>query len=195
MTDQTDYRFSVEHDGTITRARAYRLPSDWTSDTWTHYWDMDTMTAFIDGGYRDGVYAVTGCDNDETERAIAAFKAEQDTLRGASDGLDRLAKRLADNTDARFIHVSLDRGADLYALAWSGDPDNAWRDEIEAVNCGDVWRIECEEFLPYVGEHGAWLSSDEYPEEFYGEDKATSEFARIFPLTEFPAENMVSATD
>lgn len=200
MYEHTDYRFTVNTEPyattpTITRGRAYQLPSDWCADSWSHYWDGTDMVAFIDGDYRDGIYPVKGCDNDETDRAIAAFKAEQDTLTGSSDGLHRLAKRLTDNPDAKFICVGLDRGTDLYALSWDGDPSGDWAREIEAVNYGDIWRIEVEEFQPGMGMGGGdWVPCDEYSEEFYGEDKALAEFARIFEMAEFPAEMMIEAS-
>lgn len=188
----SDYRFSVsEHDGTITRARLYRL-GDEGGDSWRWYWEGDGQVAFIDGDRRDGVYALT--DNEDTERAIAAFKAERDY--DQSGALDRVAVRITEQSNARFICVGLDRGTDLYALAWGGDPNGEWRDEIEAVNWGDIYRIECEEFQPGFGVAGGdWVPADEYPEEFYGEDKAMAEFARIFPLTEFPADLLVTAGD
>lgn len=197
-----DYRFSIdENTGTITRARAYRLPSEWTSDEWGHYFGEDTV-AFYDEGYR-GLRAYEGewgTDTEGCDRAMVAYSTEQDNLPRSEGAMKRLAVRLTGQTDQRdpaadFIRVGLDRGVDFYVLTYNGDPDRSFAREIEAVNEGDIWRIECEEFLPYIGEHGAWLSSDDYPEQFYGEDKALTEFARVFGLTEFPAETLVTAGD
>lgn len=196
---QTDYRFDIsEHDGTITRARAYRLPSEWTTDEWRHYWDGVEVPAFIDEGYR-GRRVLNGTNAEEdSERAIIAYDHERIGAPGGEGALGRLAVRLTEQTDqrepsARFICVGLDRGSDLYVLSWGGDPDNEWRDEIEALNYGDIWRIECEEYRPGFGMGGSdWVTTEEYPEQFYGEDKARSEFERIFPLDAFPAEKIIS---
>ena len=189
MYDREDetWRFWVnDNDGTIMRGRLYQLPDD-DGDQWRWYWDGDGMVAFIDGGYRDGTYAVT--ENDDTERAITAYRYS------GSDALDKLAPRLADNPEARFIKVSLDRGSDLYALAWGGDPEGEWRDEIEAVYHGDVWRIEVEENVSLLPGEYEWHPADDVPEEAYGEDKAQAWFEKEFPLAEFPAHLLVEGSD
>ena len=188
MEHSSEWRFFVnENDGTIYRGRLYRLPDD-SGDTWRDYWDGDLMVAFIDGGYRDGTYAVT--ENDGTEQAITAYRWS------GEEALQRLAPRLADNPDAVFIHVGLDRGMDCYALCWSGENAAEWCDEIEAVWHGDIWRIETEEYAPGMGVDGSdWVPSDDVPDEAYGEDKAAAWFAKEFPLDAFPAERLVVGSD
>lgn len=177
------WRYHVADDGTITRGRAYRLPSDWTTDSWRHYWDGDGQVCFIDGGYRHGTYAVT--DGEDTERAITAFR------HSTGEGLSRLARRLApDAENAAFIHIGLDRGTDCYALSWDGDPDGAWRDEIEAVYHGDIWRIEVQEYDTFTER---WYTADEVPEEYYGEAQAEPAFEREFPLAEVPEALLVTS--
>lgn len=196
MIDSTTgetWRFSTHTNGeymgepvtVIQRGRAYQLPSDWTTDAWRNYWDCDGMVAFIDGGYRHGTYAVT--ENPDTERAITAYRYS------GEEALVPLAKRLlpesveVGNTPA-FISVGLDRGVDLYVLAWDGDPEGKWRDEIEAVYHGDVWRVEVQE---YDASTGTWADADDMCVEWYGEDVATAAFEREFELAEFPAELLV----
>ncbi len=198
LTGET-WRFVViEHPGngerTILRGRLYQLPSDWTCDSWRDYWDGDGMVAFIEDR---GCTAVT--ENEETERAITAYRYS------GPDALDRLAPRLIEphNPESRFIHVGLDRGTDLYALSWDGDPEGEWRDEIDAVYHGDIWRIEVEEYQPGMGyvvpgstadQSGDWVPSDDVCAEWYGEDKARAAFeTREFPLAAFPAEMFVTA--
>jgi hypothetical protein len=194
LTGET-WRFCVIEDEhlpvpTITRGRVYRLPSDWTTDSWRHYWDGGSMVAFIDGGYRDGTYAIDGTDPEQTERAVTAYRYS------GEEALQRLAPRLTGNADSVFVVVGLDRGVDCYALAWSGENANEWRDEIEAVWHGDIWRIEVEEYAPGRGPGGSdWVSADEVPEEYYGESKAEAGFKREFPLDSFPAELLVTSTD
>lgn len=188
----SDYRFMLNADGTITRGKLYRLPSEWTSDSWSNYWDGNETAAFVvNYGSRLDIDIVEGTNSERGMRAAEAFRAERGNMLGSYRALDRLAKRLTGNRDAAFICVGLDRGTDLYALTYDGDPDRSFCDEIEAVWNGDIWRIECEEFAPGVGWINDWMPSDEYPEEFYGEDKATAEFERVFNLAEFPAEQFV----
>ncbi len=191
MNDST-YRFDVEPDGTITRGRVYRLPTDWSSDAWSHYWEGDSQVAFYDEGFR-GRRVVDGCNEDDAARAIAALTW------GGHEALDRLAVRLIGSDDACFTAVDLDRGTTLYALSWGGTDTAAWRDEIEAVWNGDIYRIEVEEYHPYMGGdgplEGRWLPADEYPDEMFGEDKAQAEFEKVFPLDSFPAERLVGGTD
>lgn len=127
---------------------------------------------------------------------MRAYKNARDNGQDPDEALSKVAQRITNNPEARFICVGLDRGVDFYVLTWDGDPNGTWRDEIEAVYHGDIYRIECEEFQPGFGVGGGdWTPSDEYPEEFYGEDKAEAEFARIFALTEFPADMLVMAGD
>lgn len=192
-----EWRFHVADDGTITRGRKYQCPDD-GGDSWRWYWGSDTLVAFIDGGYRYGVYAMT--EGEDTERAMAAYRAEKTGKCGAEGALDRLAERLTGQADARFIAVSLDRDTDLYALSWDGDPEHEWRDEIEAVYNGDVWRIEVEGYtdVSHWGwgtfhEEWEWQPTDDICEEFYGEDKADEGWQREFPLAEFPAERLIGS--
>lgn len=202
-TDEYDreWRFSVnEHDGTITRGRAYRLPEDWTTDAWSNYWDGDGQIAFtVDYHYggRHVILVTEGNDmNDLGERLIEGRNRMLDRGGWPDSYLDRAARLITGEPESRFIHVGLDRGTDLYALSWDGDSDNTWRDEIEAVwNC-DIWRIECEEYAPGMGTGGSdWTPADEYPEEFYGEDKARAGWEKAFDLAEFPTENTVDGSN
>jgi hypothetical protein len=188
----SEYRFCTvttpaNGETTIYRGKAYRLPSDWTSDSWQHYFDSDTMVGFYEEYVRGQRTLV---DNDDSDRALAAYCSAKNHGADPHEALDRLAVRLTGNEDARFIVVGLDRGCDLYVLAWGGDPDNSWRDEIEAVNNGDIWRIETEEF---DGEQ--WHPADDVCEEYYGEDKAIEGFHKEFPLDAFPAEVLVGASN
>lgn len=186
----TEYRFHVSEHGTITRGEVYRL-SDWeTGDTWRHYWDSDQMVAVYDS--RDYHSATEG---EWTERAEHVMKMAKDYDQDVDAAMNRLAVRLLDNPEAKFIHVNVDRGVTLYALSWDGDPDRTWAEEIDAVNNGEVYRIRTEEYTPGGWFGGDWTPADEVCEEFYGEDQAEAGFAREFPLTEFPAEMLVSAQD
>jgi hypothetical protein len=192
LTGET-WQFHVSADGTITRGRKYQLPDD-GGDSWRWYWDGDQMVAFIDGYCRDGTYAVT--QNEDTDRALVVYRVEKAGERGAEGGLKRLAVRITGQADADFICVGLDRGTDLYALSWDGDTDHEWRDEIEAVYNGDVWRIETERFEPRYTEYGdeaCWVPDDDICGEWYGEDKAEAAFVREFPLDEFPAELLIES--
>lgn len=191
----SEYRFStVTSPGngeiTIYRGKVYRLPDEWTTDSWSHYWDgMDTV-AFYDEGYR-GRRVVDGIEPvEDAERAITALD------KGGPEALDRLAARLhpepvgtysVQDWAPGYFTVPLDRGMDLYVMSWHGDTAD-WRDEIEAVWNGDIWRIETEEF---DGEQ--WHPADDVCEEYYGEDKAMQGFHKEFPLTEFPAEVLVGS--
>ncbi len=184
----SDYRYMTNNDGTITRGRLYRLPSDWTSDAWSNYWDGNGMVGFYEEYARGQRTLHDDADND---RALAAYQSAKNYDTDPDVALRSVARRITGQWDADFICVGLDRGMDFYVLSWGGANDE-WRREIEAVSEGDIYRIECEVYLPYVGEHGCWLSEDEYPEEFYGEDKASAEFTRVFDMAEFPAERFVS---
>lgn len=187
----SEYRFFVnEHDGngepTIYRAKTVKLADD-SGDSWRHYWDGDGIVAFIEG-YRNGVTSVTS--NDETNRAVDAYAAAKNysshrpTVEGA---LKRVAQRITGNWDADFICVGLDRGYDLYALAWGGDPDRKWAYEIEALHHGDVWRFEAQEYNVFTE---SWDESDEW-DTYYGEADMMSEFLRQYPLDAFPAHLVV----
>lgn len=195
MTTVTDYRYLV-HEGTIYRARSYRLPDHWTHDAWRDYWDGGDHIAFYDEGFR-GIRALE--DNEDTQKAIEAYKA--DRTGGWYDGaLNRFAQQYTGREDARFIVVHLDRGLDFYVLSWDGDPENTWRDEIEAVWNGDIWRMEVERYeectLNYLRlcpqTHVLWLPEEEPCEEWYGEDNATAALEKEYPLNEFPAELVIS---
>lgn len=189
ITGET-WRFDVDSNGTIIRGRAYQLPSEWISDAWSCYWDGDWAVGFYEE-YARGRRPLN--DSDECERAISAYQSAHNYGGDPHAALDRLAERLTGNPEAQFICVGLDRGMDFYVLSWSGDPDNVWRDEIEAVNDGDIWRIEVEEYQPGMGPDGSgWVPCDEYPEEFYGEARAMTEFEKVFPLAEFPAERVLN---
>jgi hypothetical protein len=182
LTGET-WRFDVSPlDGTITRGRKYRLPEDYSGDMWRNYWDGDQMVAVFDNGY------VTGPTyNDDTTRTrnamLMAARYDQDV----DAMLARLAPRIAlgwghpTPWEASFIAVGIDRGVTLYALSWAGDLENTWRDEIEAVNCGDVWRIETEEW-----DGTAWMPGEEVCAEWYGEDSAQRGFEREFPMADAP---------
>lgn len=182
--DENNWRFHVDpNTGTITRGRLYRLGDD--SDHWGFYWDTEDMVAFYDEGFR-GVRAVEGTNPDEAERAISAYRYS------GTEGLERVARRITGYDDACFVHVSLERDLDLYALSYGGDEGNEWRDEIEAVWNGEVYRIEVEEYASGMGPGGSdWVSADDVPEEAYGEVKAERWFEREFPLDAFPADVLV----
>src|SRR5690349_280198 len=116
MIDSTTgetWRFSVNpHDGTITRGRAYQLPSDWTSDAWSNYWDGDSMVGFYEEYARVG-RRVLDNGNDDNERALNAYVAAHNYDADPHAALKRLAVRLTGSTDADFICVGLDRGMDF----------------------------------------------------------------------------------
>lgn len=192
----SEYRFSTvtspgNGEVTIYRGKLYRLPSDWTADEWSHYWDgMDTV-AFYDEGYR-GRRVVEGIEPvEDAERAITALD------KGGPEALDVLAARLypcpvgtysVQDWAPGYFTVPLDRGMDLYVLSWHGDPDNAWRDEIEALNEGEIYRIETE-----VYDGTDWHPADDVCEQYYGEKQARAGFEREFPLDAFPAEVLVGS--
>lgn len=190
----SEYRFSTvtspgNDQTTIYRGRLYRLPSEWTTDRWSDYWDgMDTV-AFYDEGYR-GRRVVDGIEPvEDAERAIAAL------THGGPEALDTFAARLyprpvgysEQDWAPGYFTVPLDRGCDLYVLSWHGDTDE-WRDEIEAVWHGNIWRIETEVF-----DGTEWHPADEVCDEYYGEDKAQAGFEKEFPLDAFPAEVLVGS--
>lgn len=184
MSENHPWRYATDAEGTITRGRIYRLDSP---DEWIHYWDGVSSPAFYDEGFR-GRRVVDGLDpvaDADAERAIVAL------AKGGHEALDTLAVRLTGNDEACFVTVALDRGIDLYALSWDSDPDRSWRDEIEAVYNGDVWRIEVEEYMPHVTEHGAWINADDVWDQYYGEANAEAALVEVFPETEFPAERLI----
>lgn len=197
----SEWRYAVEHDAvnnhtTITRGRTYHVGD---SDSWHTYWESTDIVAFYDEGYR-GLRGADWCDEDEARRATVAYSAEQDNLPGSEGALKRLAVRLTGTTHFRdqpadFIRVGLDRGIDFYVLSWNGDPDRQWRDEIEEVWHGEVYRIECEEYT-LIGHAGGedlweWTPADDACDEWYGLDNALDALAEAFPETEFPAEKIV----
>lgn len=182
LTGET-WRFDVSADGTITRGRKYRLPEDYSGDNWRNYWDGDWKVAV----YADTRTYTAPTDGEDTDRTLNAMQMALEFDQDVHDALARLAPRIAHSWDfpqpwtAQFISVDLDRGTTLYALSWDGDPEGAWRNEIEAVFHGDVWRIETEE---WDGE--AWQPGDDVYEEWYGEDSAQEGFEREFPLANAP---------
>lgn len=182
-----NWRYDVTEDGTIYRGRVYRL-GDVYGDLWQNYWDGDFTTAFTVywRGYPD-LNGLGGADEDNA-RAIEAWKKAREYGQDPDEALNRLARRITGNWESTFISVSLEHDYDLYALAWGGDPDNEWRDEIDALNCGDVYRCEVERILP---EGGGWIEDDDVCEEWYGSDKAEAALAKMFPLDEFPAELLI----
>lgn len=194
----TEYRYTVDdHDGTITRGRVYCLRDTGcdTSDTWQWYWDGDGIVAFTEGWHvgRPEYHDQTG-GGDDTDRVIEAIKAHREYGDDEPfiDMLNRpggLAFRLTGNWGARFITVNLDRAYDLYALSWDGDPDHEWRDEIEALHAGEIYRMETAAFNPAWPDN--WEPQDDWCEEWYGQDKADAALERAFPLSEFPAELLV----
>lgn len=191
----SEYRFSISTapngDVTIYRGRLYHLPSDWTADSWSNYWDGDQMVAIYDSL---DYYSPTAKSNrEETERALTAFRYS------GEDGLARVARRLATewgastSTTPAFIPVGLDRGVTLYALAWGGDPDGTWAEEIEAVYHGDIWRAEVQEYVPGATfDEGTWIESDNF-DEWYGEDVAQAGFEKAYELDEFPANRFAGS--
>jgi len=193
-----NYRFSISTapngDVTIYRARLYRLPSDWTADSWAHYWDGDGMVAVYDDA--DYNTPTSKSNPEDTERAITAYRWD------GEKGLARLARRLTAEQGAspstayaaEFISVGLERGVTLYALAWGGDPESKWANEIEAVYHGDIYRAEVEEYVPgHVFDEGTWITSDFNGEEWYGEEQAEAGFEREFELPEFPADRFAGS--
>lgn len=195
MYDQTypwRYATSTDSNGhtTITRGRPYNVGD---SDTWTFYWDgMTDSVAFYDEGYR-GLRVADWCDPDEGKRATIAHSADRDFM-CETGALKRVAQRITGNLDADFICVGLDRGIDLYVLTETGDPSGDWRREIENVNNGEVYRMETEEYTDLWGPSG-WQQADDWCEEWYGSDSAEKDWHEAYPLTEFPAEVMVDASN
>ena len=190
----SEYRFcTVTSPGngevTIYRGKVYRLPSDWTSDSWRHYFDGDTFVGFT-VHWRGTPNLTPLNDSDDCERAVAAYQSARNHGADEHEALDRLAVRLTETEDSRFISVGLDRDYDVYVLSYDGDPNNEHRDEIEAVYHGDIWRIETEVF-----DGTDWHPYDDVCDEYYGEDKARAGFEREFPLDAFPAEVLVAASN
>lgn len=188
-TDQFDreWRFDVNpHDGTISRGRMYQLPE--STESWQFYWDGSTIAGFYDEGFRGKRIMDTDATED-SERALAAYVTAANYGRDPHEALDAVAERISGDPDSCFISVGLNRGCDLYVHSWNGDPNNEWRDEIEAVYNGDVWRVEVEEYDE--GWPGNWRPADEMCEEWYGEDKARAGWEKAFPLAEFPAERVI----
>lgn len=208
MYGQSDWRYSVKVDAnghsTITRGRMYRLDDP---DTWEHYFDGDwSEGAFYDHGW-EGYQPMHDGDHTATRAISAVLLAnEYGSGIGATDrvdeAIDKVLRRTLGSWHAGYVCVGLDRGADLYVPMWdASDPEHVavFRREIEAVNNGDVWRCEVEQYWPNVGDfdptHGGysnWLAADDVCDEWYGDDKAEAALAQMFPLTEFPAELVLS---
>lgn len=199
MTDSTDYRYLMdENTGTIYRGTLRRIGDD-CGEGWRNYFDGDQMVAFCDGYARSGLYAVT--ENDDTTCAMAAYRES-----GKDEGaLKKVAERITREwghptpADADFVRVGLDRGLDVFVLMWDATDEDTvrdYRDEIEAVWYGDVYRIEVEQYDPGMGMGGGdWSYADEVPEEWYGMRSGTDAVEREFPLSEFPAELLVEASE
>lgn len=196
----SEYRFSTRTEGSymgepvtvITRARLYRVGDD-SGDSWRDYWDGDQMVAVYDD--RDYLSPTTGSLTERVEYAMAMCRAYPNQKGQDLDSvLTRLARRIEGNYDARFISVPIDRGVTLYALSPDGDPTGAWRDEIEAVNWGDIYRVEVEEYKGLdMRNDQSWYPDDDLCVEWYGEDVARAAFEKEFSLVEFPAELLVSS--
>lgn len=179
------YRFMI-HDGAVYRSRIWQ--TDDASDEWQHYWDGGEHVAFYDE-YARGQHIPEWAEPIESGRALTAHLSEKRGERGSEGALDRLAERLTGQPESRFIMVGMDRGRDLFVLAWGGDRNNEWRDEIEALNNGDVWYMEVQSFDPETGE---WEDEDMPCENWFGEDKATQAWENEYPLAEFPAEHVLT---
>lgn len=193
-----DWRYAVDSDGIITRGRMYRLSDTGcdTSDEWRWYWESDGMVGFYEE-YARGRTPLN--DSDECKRAISAYQHARNEGDDTDVALRKVARRITGEWSADFVCVGLDRGMDFYALSWGGDPEGVWRDEIEAVYHGDIYRCEVEEYtLRFVtpdGEDWEWVTSDDVYDQWYGEDKADAAHEEMFSLAEFPAELLVSASD
>lgn len=201
----TEYRFAVNEDGTIQRARKVRIPDDWQSDEVRHYFDSDSQVAVTDNGWRGWDSITEGEDTDRTLAAIRAY-SNYDTARKGEDRdvmLKRLARRITASWGAPpavawasdFIVIGVDRGQDCYVLAWGGDEDGELRREIDALFSCDLWELECEEYQPGFGLGGGdWVHVDYY-DRFWGEAKVDEAWENEFPLPEFPIEALPTATD
>lgn len=185
-TDRS-WRFDVNpHNGTIYRGRLYGVDPDWSGDSWRSYWDGDMMAAVYDHrGY------ISPTEGEWTDRAEHVVKMCREYDQDLGEALTRLARRLEENWDARFISVSIDRGVTLYALSHGGDPGGEWAREIEALADGDVWRMEVEEWNPHTE---TWDHADDMFEEWYGEDVAQEAFEKEFPLVELPMLTLPTST-
>lgn len=188
--DPTDWHYDLSKDGTVTRGRAYNIGD---SDSWRNYWDGDGMVGFT-VHYRPGGPDIEMlAEDDDNHRAVAAWRAERNGERNSEGSLDRLAPRLTDSEDSTFICVSLEPALDFYVLAWGGDADGAWRDEIENVWHGEVYRFEVQEYVLLATKGWeCWSPADDPCVESYGEDAAMVELRKMFPLNYFPAEVLVS---
>lgn len=189
MSNDNEYRFFVnEHDGngtpTIYRAELSKQYDD-GGDAWQFYWYWDQMVAVYD----DPSQYTSPTSGEWTDRAEQVIERCREYDQDVDAALNRLAIRLFDHEapNAQFIAVHIERGTSLYALSWDGDPDHTWRNEIEAVYHGDVWRVEAEE---WDGE--GWGHADFDGNEWYGESVARAAFQKEYPLTEFPAHLTIS---
>jgi hypothetical protein len=199
-SDNTEYRYWINpHTGDIMRGRMYRVSDIYdTSDQWRWYWEGDGQTAFTiywQNG-RQHVNAITDndVDNERVARAIEAHRnygSEHETFEDMLNRPGGLAFRLTGQWDARFICAGLDRDYDVYALSWDGDPENTWRDEIESVYNGEIYRVSTWVHRPNEGLADPWVEDDDECEEWYGEDVAREAFVKNWPLDEFPAELLV----
>jgi len=189
------YRYAIDADGTITRGEIVRIGD---TESWRDYWDGDGMVGFTIT-YRNGSPTLDMLAEDsDNERAVAAWQSERSGTRGSDGALDRLAVRLGTSGNEEipascFMQINLDRDIDLIVHSFSGD-NREWRDEIEAVWHGEVYRIVADKQIGTVnGYDPLWLEDESDCTEYYGEDNAADELARQFPLDEYPAEVVVSS--
>lgn len=184
--DESTYRFDIDKQGTITRGRAYRLPSDWTTDEWRHYWDGDLMVAVYDSTHYSS--PTTGSATERVEYAMAMCREYDQDI---DDMLTRLARRIEGNWYAGFVPVPIEQGVTLYALMWDASDEKVtreWVDEIEAVYHGEIYRIEVEQW-----DGDTWQPAEEVYETYYGEAQIEKGFAKEFPLTEVPDSLLVTS--
>lgn len=187
-SNEYGYRFNEIENGDVFRSTLVRI-GDECGDEWRHYWSDSDMVGFYDGYARDGVYLLDTLNPVDSERAMAAYRAEKAGERGADGALDRVAKRITgpEYPDARFVVVGIDRGCDLFVLAYDGDPENKWRDEIEALHCGEVYEIQSETLTHTADDGLVWKQDEPWGDEiYYGENYAREQWEKIYPLTAMP---------
>lgn len=188
--DEFNWRYWVNADGEILRGRPYRL-GDLYGDLWRNYWDGDFTTAFTiywRGAAGPDLTMLAEQETGDADRAMQTWRLAREYDQDVDAALTRLARRLTGNYSSRFVGVSPEYDLDMYALSWDGDPDHTWRDEIEAVNGGDVYRMEVERYDSFLAD---WSPADDMCDEWYGVDNARAAHEREFDLTEFPAELLI----
>lgn len=169
------YRFSTDDNGAVFRSKMHLCVGD--SERWQWFFESDGTIAFY-SDFTHGYRAVSGCDKATIDRFIHVLTND------GHEGLDRTAKWHADNPDAHFFVVHLERDLDLYALSYQKD-NTPYRNSIEACWRGDVYAIEVE--MLDLGTH-TWVPATEDYDVIYGEAEATRVWHEEFPLDEFPAE-------